>query len=150
MAISTYNIPTDKFLFTDIDGLEWSAQSITLYCEDLGLTKVSIEMHTNAHGWVSLKDHKLFGYSADICGPIFGGGFNPSKPYHVTVELHSDHLTLLGILYDGEDVETWFHSDAVAPALQTPENFLLISTLQPINAKMQWGMTTKYSNSHHA
>lgn len=149
MTISTYNIPVDQFLFTEIEGLTWSKQTITLYSSDLGLSRISLELHTNAEGWVSLKDHQLFAYTPDICGPILGGGFNPAKPYFITVDLHSNHLTLLGILYDGEDVTNWFQNDTVRPTLENADNFLLISTMQPITPKTQWGMTTKYSTSHH-
>ena len=149
MSISSYEIPIDQFFFSDIEGIVWHKQSITLYASDLGLIRVSLELHTDAQGWVALKDQSLFGYSPDICGPILGGGFNPTKPYYITVDLHSDHLTLLGILYNGEPVEEWMEQDSVSATLRAAENFLLISTLQPITPKTQWGMTTTYSTSHH-
>lgn len=150
MSISTYDIPPEQFFFTDFDGLMWSKQSITLYANDLGITKVSMELHTDASGWVVLKDLGLFAYTPDICGPILGGGFNPSKPYYITIDLHSNHLTLLGILYDGEPVEQWIENDSVRSIIRNADNFLLISTLQPITPTMQWGMTTTFSTSHHA
>ncbi len=149
MSISTYDIPKNQFVFPDIEGLHWTEQSITLTTNELGLSRVSIELNTDAHGWVTLKELGLFGYTPDICGPILGGGFNPAKPYYITIDLHSNHLTLLGILYDNEDVATWFLSAAVHAVITDRHNFVLISTLQPITPKTQWGMTTTYSTSHH-
>jgi hypothetical protein len=149
MSISTHIIPKTQFVFTDIEGLHWTEQSITLTTSDLGLSKVSIELTTDAYGWVTLKELGLFEYTPEICGPILGGGFNPAKPYYITVDLHSNHLTLLGILYDNEDVDAWFVSDAVQSVIANSRNFVLISTMQPITSKTQWGMTTTYSTSHH-
>ena len=46
MSISTYAIPKNQFVFPDIEGLHWTEQSITLTTNELGLSRVSIELNT--------------------------------------------------------------------------------------------------------
>ena len=88
-------------------------------------------------------------HTLQICGPVLGGGFNPVKPFFITIELHSHHATLLGILYDGENIEEWFFHEKTQEAFRDNENFLLISTMQPFTPQTLWGMSTIYSQSHH-
>ena len=149
MSFVAYDIPEDHFLFTSFSGLGWLSQKLEIAYSTLGFNKISIELITNGLGWVALKDHSLFRYKPEICGPILGGGFNPAKPYIVTVELHADQLTFLSIMDDGQSIEEWFQLKSVQNILTDSENFLLISTMQPITSKTQWGMTTVYSQSHH-
>ena len=149
MSFVKYDIPEDQFLFQSFSGLAWKSQKLEIDHSDLGFNRISIELITNGLGWVALKDHTLFRYAPEICGPILGGGFNPAKPYIITLELHSDQLTLLSIVNDGQSIEDWFHLENVHKILEDSENFLLISTMQPMTANTQWGMTTVYSQSHH-
>ena len=92
--------------------------------------------------------NKLFNYSPDICGPIFGGGFNPSKPYIITVELHSEQLTWLSLSLGDLSIDRWFDTPEMMASFR-PQKFLLISTMQPITPKTKWGMSTTFSQSHH-
>jgi len=149
MSISTYEIPQEHFLFMNVEDLQWSAQRLTVHATNLGLSKVSIELHTDIAGWSALKKNGLFAYTPDICGPVLGGGFNPVKPFFITVELHSHHATLLGILYDEENIDEWFFHEKTQEAFSNSDNFLLISTMQPFTPKTLWGMSTIYSQSHH-
>ena len=149
MSFVAYDIPKDQFVFTSVPGLGWSSQKLEIAYSTLGFNKISFELITNGLGWVALKDNGLFKYTPEICGPILGGGFNPVKPYIITIELHSDQLTFLSIMDDGQSIEDWFHSKSVQAILTKSENFLLISTMQPMTSKTQWGMTTVYSQSHH-
>ena len=149
MAFTQHTIDAEHFLFSTFDDLQWLEQRIELQHSDLGWQKVSIEMITNADGWVALKEHKLFNYSPDICGPIFGGGFNPSKPYIITVELHSEQLTWLSLSLGDLPIADWFSTPEMMTVLSDPQKFLLISTMQPITPKTKWGMSTTFSQSHH-
>lgn len=149
MSIHTYEIPQELFLFTDVEDLQWSSQTLTVHSTDLGLSKVCVELHTNLTGWSALKKNGLFAYTPEICGPVLGGGFNPVKPFFITIELHSHHSTFLGILYDGENIEEWFLHETTQEAFRDSENFLLISTMQPFTPQTLWGMSTIYSQSHH-
>ena len=149
MNFVAYDIPEEEFLFTSFTGLGWLKQKLEISYSPLGFNKISIEMVTDGLGWVALKEHSLFRYTPEICGPILGGGFNPTKPYIITIELYADQLTFLSIMDDGQSIEEWFHLQSVQSILADSENFLLISTMQPITSKTQWGMTTVYSQSHH-
>ena len=150
MNIIEHHFAPDQFLFQFENGPTWTKQVLTLQHSMFGIDKLSIELTTNAAGWVNLKSMGLFGYTPEICGPIFGGGFNPSKPYLITVEMHSNDLTLLAILDEGESsVENWLKDPTVANALADSTQFLLISTMQPISPSSQWGMSTIFSQSHH-
>ena len=149
MSFVKYDIPEDQFLFHSFAGLSWQSQKLEIDYSDLGINRISIELITNGLGWVALKEHTLFRYTPEICGPILGGGFNPAKPYFITLELHADQLTLLSIIHEDQSIEEWFHLEDVHTILQDNENFLLISTMQPMTPNTQWGMTTVYSQSHH-
>lgn len=149
MSFVAYDIPIAQFLFTSFADLGWLSQKLEIAYSDLGFNKISLELITNGLGWVALKEHSLFRYTPDICGPILGGGFNPAKPYIITIELHADQLTFLSIMDDGQSIEEWFHQNSVQTILTNSENFLLISTMQPMTSKTRWGMTTVYSQSHH-
>ena len=59
--------------------LGWLSQKLEIAYSTLGFNKISIELITNGLGWVALKDHNLFRYKPEICGPILGGGFNPRQ-----------------------------------------------------------------------
>lgn len=150
MSITSTDITTEQFLFQYENGPIWSKQVLTLHHSDFGIEKLSIEMTTDGAGWAALKDLKLFQFRPEICGPVFGGGFNPSKPYLITVEMHSNNLTLLSILHDNaSNLEDWITEPTVSNALQDSAQFLLISTMQSITPTIQWGMSTIYSQSHH-
>ena len=149
MAFTEHTINAEHFLFNTFDNLRWLEQRIRLRHSELGWQKVSLEMVTDADGWVALKEHQLFNYSPDICGPIFGGGFNPSKPYIITVELHSEQLTWLSLSLGDLPIEKWFSTPEMLSVLSDPQKFLLISTMQPITPKTKWGMSTTFSQSHH-
>ena len=79
MAFTEHILTTEHFLFNTFDNLQWFEQRIELQHSDLGWQKVSIEMSTNADGWVALKEHELL-ITAPISVVLSGGGFNPANP----------------------------------------------------------------------
>ena len=119
MSFVAYDIPEDHFLVYIFFWLRTLSQKLEIAYSPLGFNKIFIELITNGLGWVALKDHNLFRYKPEICGPILGGGFNPAKPYIVTVELHADQLTFLSIMDDGQSIEEWFQSKSVQNILPT-------------------------------
>jgi hypothetical protein len=94
--------------------------------------------------WVQIQEEVLFNYRPEICGPVFGGGFNPTKEYIITVGLKPEHVTVLSILFEGEDLLEWLLSPSNSVDLSDSENYLLYSVMQQITPKTQWGMTTTY------
>ncbi len=149
MSFVEHIIPEEQFLFQSFEGLNWQSQKLILSSSNLGFNKISLEMITNGLGWVALKEHTLFGYSPEVCGPILGGGFNPTKPYIITLELHTDQLTLLSIIHEEQSIKDWFNMASVQDIFRDSKHLLLISTMQPVTPKTQWGMTTVYGQSHH-
>ena len=80
MAFTEHTINAEHFLFNTFDNLRWLEQRIELRHSELGWQKVSIEMVTDADGWVALKEHQLFNYSPDIQVLSLAADLIPANP----------------------------------------------------------------------
>jgi hypothetical protein len=103
-----------------------------------------ISFHSKAMDWVRIQKDALFNYSPDICGPVFGGGFNPTREYIITVGLKPEQVTVLSILFEGGNLLEWLFSPSNTVDLSNPDNYLLYSVMQQVTPKTQWGMTTTF------
>lgn len=149
MNVQVLNLSNEQQLFTNIPNIQWNSQKLTLALSDVGLKNCQIELRCDADGWVAIQEAEAFNYSPDICGPIFGGGFNPLKEYIITVELKSEQLAYLSIMYLSQNIEEWLEDSEVQRLFKDVDNFLLITVMQQFTPKTQWGMSTIYSDTHH-
>ena len=138
------NIKTIAIDGTSLFSLEVRDAKIEVQYNGASLTDVRISFACGMREWIEIQDQRMFGYSPEVCGPIFGGGFNPTKDYLVTVGLKASQITALSILYDGEDINQWLVGEQAVRFLSNQENFLLFAVMQQVTPKTQWGLTTTY------
>jgi hypothetical protein len=140
--MSITEIPLEKSLFPS----ELGATNFRLFVSHQSDTiqDLRISFDSRVMAWVQIQEEVLFNYRPEICGPVFGGGFNPTKEYIITVGLKPEHVTVLSILFEGEDLLEWLLSPSNSVDLSDSENYLLYSVMQQITPKTQWGMTTTY------
>ena len=110
------------------------------------IQEIQLVLTGDIHTWVQIQDQKLFAYQKNICGPIFGGEFQAFKDYIITAGLRSQDVTMLSVLWEREDLETFVKKQGVHRILTNPSSYRLYSVMQQFNAKTQWGMTTTYFN----
>ena len=80
-----------------------------------------------------------------------GFGFNHQKEYIFTIGLQSDQVTILSIL--AEDPSSVLKTLCTAehnPDFLNLNSYLLLSVMQQVTPKTQWGMTTTYYKEKHA
>ena len=124
--------------------LKASKLEIMVRHQNTTIQDIRVSFYSTALGWLFMQSERLFNYTEDICGPIFGGGFNPAKDYIITIGVKPEHVTVLSILYDGESLAEWLFGSSTAIDLSDPNNYLLYSVMQQITPKTQWGMSTTF------
>ena len=135
-------VPIERPVFAPLSGL--ISTRLFVSHRDTSIKDLRISFHCTSDAWVQIQQEALFNYASDICGPVFGGGFNPSKEYIVTVGLKPEHLIVLSILFEGEDLVNWLFDSSNTVDLTNPQNYLLYSVMQQVTPKTQWGMTTTF------
>ena len=133
-------------LFFSDAGLFFSHADLTVFHDSIALRDFHVEVAGTHDQWQMIQAENLFGYSADIVGPIFGGEFDPEKIYHFTLRLRPDQATLLGVLLESpkDAIQTFCNSDT-DHFIRKGESYWLVSVMQQQTPKTQWGMTTKYA-----
>ena len=71
------------------------------------IQEVQLVLTGDIHTWIQIQDQQLFAYQQNICGPIFGGEFHAFKDYIITAGLRSQDVTMLSVLWEKEDLETF-------------------------------------------
>ena len=133
-------------LFFSDAGLFFSRADLTVYHDSIALRDFHVEVVGTHDQWEMIQTEKLFGYSPDIVGPIFGGQFDENKHYCFTLRLRPDQATLLGVLLESpKDAITTFCTSDLEHFIRKAESYWLVSVMQQQTPKTQWGMTTKYA-----
>ena len=143
MSVEEFALGEDNFLsnFLDIKDVV-----VTIISEGDKIVEVQIEFHGSNVVWQKIQEEALFAYSADICGPIMGGGFSSKKEFIFTIGLHPDQVTLLSILADSP-------ATAFQTLLERKHNpsfidirfYRLLAVMQQVTKKTQWGMSTTFA-----
>ena len=117
----------------------------TVFSNNDTVVDIHIEFRGQHTVWEQIQSKAMFSYSEDICGPIMGFGFNNQKEYIFTIGLSSDQVTILSILTESTTavLETLLKAEH-NPAFAELESYLLLSVMQQVTPKTQWGMTTTY------
>ena len=108
---------------------------------------VQWEVEGDAGDWDTIQREGWFGVRPEVLGPVFGGGFDRSKPYVFTLMLLPTHWQPLGLLASGPDALVDFLRglDFDEPS-RHPSAWRLLSVMQPQGDKFQVGLTTRYFN----
>jgi len=118
---------------------------LTMFSNENEVEDIQLEFRGEHAVWEKITADGLFSYSENICGPIMGGRFSPKKEFIFTIRLQSEQVTILSILSESPSkaVDTLLKSQE-NPAFSKPESYLLISVMQQVTPKTQWGMTTSF------
>ena len=73
-----------------------------------------------------------------------GGKFSPHKEFIFTIRLKSEHVTMISILAESPSKALHLLKSKDYPVFSQQESYLLISVMQQITPKTQWGMTTSF------
>ena len=141
MSILERSIDTSNPLFVS---LNISQATVNIEYHNSSITDIRIIFLCDLSGWITIQDEGLFGHRPEICGAVFGGGFNPTKAYTITIGMKAEHVTILSILYAEEILEEWIFQAPQSNVLSEQKNYVLYSVMQQATPKTQWGMTTSY------
>ena len=142
MSIEEYTLETDNFL---VRALNIKDVVATIIARGDKIVDIRLEFRGDHAIWERIKTEPLFAYKKEICGPIMGFGFKSDKEYIFTVGLLPDQITILSILAESTDkaLETLLKA-TTNPAFLDLRSYRLLSVMQQITPKTQWGMTTTY------
>lgn len=142
MKIEEFAISEDNFLSKHI---QTKNVVVTIFSDENKVQDVHIEFHGDHSLWESITSNKLFSYSEAICGPIMGGSFRKHKDYIFTIKLREEQVTVLSILAEAPSraLHTLLQSTH-NPAFSNLESYLLLSVMQQVTPKTQWGMNTSF------
>ena len=142
MSIEEYTLDVDNFL---VKALGVKDVVATIISRGNKIVDVRLEFRGAHSMWEKIKTEPLFAYKEEICGPIMGFGFKSNKEYIFTVGLLPDQITILSILSESTDkaLETLLQA-ATHPAFLELTSYRLLSVMQQVTPKTQWGMTTSY------
>ena len=118
---------------------------VTVLSNDNTVIDVHIEFRGQHAVWEQIQSKPMFSYADEICGPIMGFGFDNKKEYIFTIGLQADQVTLLSILVGSESniLNTLLNTEK-NPIFADENSYLLLSVMQQVTPKTQWGMTTSY------
>ena len=118
---------------------------ITVLSNNDTIVDINIEFRGPHSVWEQIQSKSMFSYADEICGPIMGFGFNNQKEYIFTIGLQSDQVTMLSILTESESsvLETLLKAEH-HPSFREQKSYHLLSVMQQMTPKTQWGMTTTY------
>ena len=142
MGVEEFTLEDRNFIS---DALQVRDVVITVISSGDKIIDIRIEFRGDHAIWEQIKSESLFAYKEEICGPIMGFGFNPKKEYVFSVGLQSDQVTILAILAESPSnaLETLLKA-AHNPAFLDLKSYRLLSVMQHVTPKTQWGMTTTY------
>jgi len=112
------------------------------------LQGVLLRFQGNNETWEQISKECLLGYSKEKAGPIFGGVFDPEKPFFFEAVLCSGQLTLLSLMNDNvSEIKEHFLAGSIASELQNEKSYQLISVTQALtkNPNVQMGLTIDWS-----
>ena len=118
---------------------------VTILSNNNTVVDIHIEFRGLHNVWEQIQSQPMFSYTEEICGPIMGFGFDNKKEYIFTIGLQADQVTLHSILAESTSniLETLLNTEK-SPAFADPKSYLLLSVMQQVTPKTQWGMTTTY------
>ena len=142
MKAEEFTIDNDNFLSRELDIKDVVA---TIFSNNATVVDIHIEFRGLHAVWEQIKSKPMFSYAEEICGPIMGFGFNNQKEYIFTIGLQSDQVTILSILTESTSsiLETLLKAEH-NPAFLDFNSYQLLSVMQQVTPKTQWGMTTTY------
>ena len=119
--------------------------TIVVDAGESGVYGIRLEITGADADWEQIKSQGLFHYSPEICGPIFGGAFNPTRPHTFTVELVAEHVMTVAIL-SPTPAEAWQVLAEAEPdsPLRSTQSWRLLSVMQQRTPRTQWGLTTTF------
>ena len=142
MGVQEYTLSGDNFISKRLDVHNVTC---TIFSHGKQVTNVRFEFVGDQVLWENIKRDGLFSYSDDICGPIMGGRFNPQKEFIFTIGLSTDQVTVLSILCEKpEDAFEVLASAKDNPSFLRLESYQILSVMQQMTPKTQWGMVTSF------
>ena len=139
MSLQRESISEDFF-----DFIHPTAMNLLSSASEQALYHVRLELFGEELLWNTITENRLFHYSEEICGSIFGGSFSKDKPYIITLSLKPDLIGMLSITADDKKnlaPELFYEHNDV---LRQSDSWLLLSVMQQKTPKTQWGMTTSF------
>ena len=142
MRAEEFTINEDNFLSRALNITDVVA---TVFSNNDTLVDIHIEFRGHHEVWEQIQSKPMFSYADEICGPIMGFGFHRKKEYIFTIGLQSDQVTILSIVKEPTSnvLETLLRAEH-NPAFLDLNSYLLLSVMQQVTPKTQWGMTTTY------
>lgn len=116
---------------------------------DETLYGLRLELHGELDDWAKVQAEGTFGCSPDQLGPIFGGGFSPKRPIHLTIQLTHEQTMPLSILaLSPLDTLARLLLSPPGSSLRSDSSWRLFSVMQPWNNKVSVGLTTCWFSEH--
>ena len=142
MGVEEYTLEGENFVSKSLDVKD---VVVTIISQGDKIVDVQAEFRGAHQIWEKIKAEGLFAYKEEICGPIMGFGFNRRKEYIFSVGLQPDQTTILSILAEtpASALETLLKAEH-NPAFVDLKSYRLLSVMQQVSSKTQWGMTTTY------
>ena len=142
MGIQEHHLDSDNFIS---QSLSVGNVVATIFSQGSQVTNVRFEFSGDLQTWELIKEKKFFSFSEDICGSIMGGSFNPKKEFICTVGLKSEQVTILSIFCEQpEDAFGILRKAKDNPAFLSLDSYQLLSVMQQMTPKTQWGMVTSF------
>ena len=95
----TGEMPKDwRLVYGTNEKLDTKNIEFTIEGDDDTIQAISLRLTGDYSLWKQITQDKLFMYSDEREGPVFGGGFDVTKTLFFTIHLKSDALTLLSIM----------------------------------------------------